>query len=193
MCRLRLDLSLHHLVDSGDGAVCVLSRNCSKLFIVENSRFISNDGTGQVAADTLDHKAAHFLQNVRSVNSLTEMIEKMGEDWDTRAVADSGMADYDRVGGIDMAEGSGETIPLVMPSSPPSLTIHPLEPFTTGFGSPVPIQLVGGIHVVVSSVTGLQAPGILGVGQLKLEGPAPFKGPGNRPGATKWLKKWLHG
>jgi len=40
------------------------------------------------------------------VNSLTEMIEKMGEDWDTRAVADSGMADFDRVGGIDMAESS---------------------------------------------------------------------------------------
>ena len=138
---------------------------------------------------TVNEHRALMDSNVRSVNSLTEMIEKMGEDWDTRAVADSGMAGYDRVGGIDMAEGSGETIPLVMPSSPPSLTLHPLDPFTTGFGSPVPIQSVGCSHVGASSVTGSQALGTLGVGQLKLEGPTPFKGPGNRPGATKWLEK----
>ena len=69
VCRLRLFLSLHHLVDQWDGAVCVLSWSCSKLCIVEYSRFISIDSTSQVAADTLDHKSTHLTKWFRSRGS----------------------------------------------------------------------------------------------------------------------------
>ena len=62
MCRLRLFLSLHHLVDPGDGAVCVLSRSGSKLFIVETSRFISIDSRlGPAEQDELEEQIKDLL------------------------------------------------------------------------------------------------------------------------------------
>ena len=91
-----------------------------------------------------------------------------------------------------MAGGSGDVLefstPLaVLPLPPPVL--RPVGRANMGFGAPIPAMSVGSSHAGTSGASGSGTTSTLGVGQLKLDGPAKFAGPNNRPSAVKWLER----